>query len=113
MALLYENVSLKRQKEMLLDLVRDRSKTEAEILKMDDCYRKEDLDCLKEQIYSNGSYNEKELNMMVYSRNKKWMKSILDQIRRKPTFIAVGAGHLPGDEGLSNEVLLRVPHSLF
>jgi hypothetical protein len=100
MALLYDNVSLKRQKEMLMDMVKDKAKTESEILKMDDCYRREDLDCLKEEIYSNGSYNEKELNMMVYSRNKRWMKSILDQIRRKPTFIAVGAGHLPGDEGL-------------
>lgn len=100
MSLLYENISLKRQKEMLMDLVNDKQKTEAEILKMDECYRTEDLDCLREQIFSNGTYNENELYMMVYARNKRWMKTIVSQIKRKSTFIAVGAGHLPGDEGL-------------
>ena len=37
---------------------------------------------------------------LVSDRNRDWMKHILTYIKNKSTFIAVGAAHLPGEEGL-------------
>jgi len=36
----------------------------------------------------------------VGDRNKNWIPLINDYIHKKPSFIAVGAGHLPGQNGV-------------
>jgi len=38
--------------------------------------------------------------LLVYSRNRRWMQSLQFVLRTKPTLIAVGAGHLPGEQGM-------------
>ena len=40
------------------------------------------------------------MQSMLTDRNKDWMKHIPTYIKNKSTFIAVGAAHLPGEEGL-------------
>lgn len=103
--LLYDGMPLKRQKELLMEIVNDTKKTREGILKMDECYRKEDLQCLQNLIYNSKSYQEEELNSMLKDRNLRWMENIVSAINDNSTFIAVGAGHLPGEYGLIN--LLR------
>ncbi|HYG40195.1 MAG TPA: TraB/GumN family protein [Cytophagales bacterium] len=99
-ALLYNGTSLIRQKELLMEMVNDREKTEESLLKMDKCYRDENLDCLQEIIFHNKSYSGDEIDKMLKDRNIEWMNTILPAINVKKTFIAVGAGHLPGEFGL-------------
>lgn len=50
-------------------------------------------------------YQKKGLYNMVAGRNKKWISVIKSNIQDCPCLIAVGAGHLPGKDGLIN--LLR------
>ena len=50
-------------------------------------------------------YQKKGLYNMVAGRNRKWILVIESDIQDCPCLIAVGAGHLPGKEGLIN--LLR------
>ena len=50
-------------------------------------------------------YQKKGLYNMVAGRNRKWIPVIESNIQDCPCLIAVGAGHLPGEEGLIN--LLR------
>lgn len=50
-------------------------------------------------------YQQKELYNLVSGRNKKWIPVVKSNIQDCPCLIAVGAGHLPGKEGLIN--LLR------
>ena len=50
-------------------------------------------------------YQQKELYNLVSGRNKKWIPVIKSNIQDCSCLIAVGAGHLPGKEGLIN--LLR------
>ena len=45
------------------------------------------------------------LEAVIYARNRSWAAALPQVIGNKSTFIAVGAGHLPGPEGLLN--LLR------
>ncbi len=46
-----------------------------------------------------------EKDVLIYNRNASWAKSLPAIMQAKSTFLAVGAGHLPGERGLLN--LLR------
>ncbi len=46
-----------------------------------------------------------EKNALIYDRNANWAKQLPAIMQAKSTFLAVGAGHLPGERGLLN--LLR------
>jgi hypothetical protein len=39
-------------------------------------------------------------DIFLTNRNKNWIPKIEEMIRSKKTFIAIGAGHLPGEEGV-------------
>lgn len=63
-------------------------------------YKEEDLDsiakCMNESSPELMAYADE----FIYSRNRKWIPVMADMMKDKTTFIAVGAGHLPGDEGV-------------
>lgn len=76
----------------------------SEYNKMLDCYLKKDINKLGELM------NDAELSPEFYSnflvkRNLNWLPLIAKLAQEKPIFIAVGAGHLPGEQGVLN--LLR------
>ena len=76
-------------------------------------YKNGELDSLYKNVEKMASlpadisddYQRKGLYNMVAGRNKKWIPVIESNIQDCPCLIAVGAGHLPGKEGLIN--LLR------
>ena len=39
---------------------------------------------------------------MIYNRNKTWAEKLPAIMKAAPTFVAVGALHLPGEKGLLN-----------
>ncbi len=41
-----------------------------------------------------------EMERMVYSRNRNWVKTLVPVMQQGSVLVAVGAGHLPGDNGL-------------
>ena len=64
-----------------------------------DCYLKKDINKLGELM------NDAELSPEFYSnflvkRNQNWLPLISKLAQEKPIFIAVGAGHLPGEQGV-------------
>lgn len=70
-------------------------------------YLKNDVDALYSFVktYTNNS-NSKEFEQAILNkRNKSWISPIQNAMTLKPTFFAVGAGHLGGKEGVLN--LLR------
>jgi uncharacterized protein YbaP (TraB family) len=99
---LFGGMSLKRQADMLVKSVKEKDKTQREMLKMDSCYRRGDLDCLANGIKDDDSYSVDEMEQLLYSRNANWIKELPEMMKKRPLFIAVGAGHLPGDKGLLN-----------
>ena len=48
---------------------------------------------------------EKYADLLLYNRNRNWVKKLETLLPMEKLVIAVGAGHLPGDKGLIN--LLR------
>lgn len=101
-SVLYDSYSLERQVEMLLDIVYDREESEEyDINELNRLYTQQDIEALYQMILENT--NEEEIEFMLNERNRKWIPQIQQLIEEKQSaFIAVGAGHLPGEEGVLN-----------
>jgi uncharacterized protein YbaP (TraB family) len=100
MAVLFDGTSLKRQAELLVKAVREKDKNTVEMMRINGCYRAGDLECLAKSMTDSTDFSKEEMNQLLYSRNRNWMKKLPGIFRAQPTFIAVGAGHLPGEGGL-------------
>ncbi|MDR4988513.1 MAG: TraB/GumN family protein [Bacteroidales bacterium] len=66
---------------------------------MKKAYLAEDLLALDEVMTSNAMMKEWE-HLILSDRNKQWVKDLVPVMPEKSLFIAVGAGHLPGEEGV-------------
>jgi len=66
---------------------------------MKKAYLAEDLLALDEVMTSNAMMKEWE-HLILSDRNKQWVKDLAPVMPEKSLFIAVGAGHLPGEEGV-------------
>jgi uncharacterized protein YbaP (TraB family) len=96
---LYGQFSLTRQVEMLSAFVRDRENVTSELINMNRIYRNEDLHELT-SLLTEETYTPGEIETLLDKRNKKWMEKLPGIMRSRQTFIAVGALHLPGPNGL-------------
>jgi uncharacterized protein YbaP (TraB family) len=73
--------------------------TKREYAEMLAAYKRQDLPALFEQIKSSKELGD-DLGAFLDERNKKWIPRMAKMMREKPTFFAVGAGHLWGDQGV-------------
>lgn len=96
----FSTIPLKEQGRMVLDIIDHMDSTRAAFRRLADAYTARDLRKLRELVLNSsieyGRYSEE----LIEKRNRNWIPRILREARRKATFFAVGAGHLPGDDGL-------------
>lgn len=62
-------------------------------------YKHQDIQLLHQLIAQSPDY-ELNLEELLYRRNRNWAEQIGPLVQHEPTFIAVGAGHLAGEEGV-------------
>ena len=72
---------------------------------MVDEYKQQHLSALMENDAADDEMMKNYLPLLLDNRNKNWVKQLETILPKKSLFIAVGAGHLSGDNGLIN--LLR------
>ncbi|KQB99446.1 TraB/GumN family protein [Pedobacter sp. Hv1] len=92
--------NLQRQKELLLKSVQNEEKNKAEGQKLYDYYIAQNMEQLTELFNSTEDYTEKEMDQLLKNRNQKWMAQLPTLMQKQSLFIAVGAGHLIGKDGL-------------
>ncbi len=97
---LYGQYTLERQAEMLARYVREKDKNRAEMQSMTLCYQNQDLACLQKLLFSTENYRPEEMAALIDKRNLKWMEKLPVLMETSPVFVAVGAGHLVGENGL-------------
>ena len=59
-------------------------------------YKKQDLHALNKMIVKSSSEMGMNNALMIDNRNKKWINPMIKMMTEKPTFFAVGAGHVMG-----------------
>jgi uncharacterized protein YbaP (TraB family) len=97
---LFDNLTKEEQSEMVMEGIRDSEKT----LELTECiqqvYVRQNVDSLFLMISEEGGTISEEQSDFLDKRNENWVPQIEAMIREKKTFIAVGAGHLGGPNGV-------------
>lgn len=95
------SMSLQLQADMLLEYIDEIEYNDSLTYVLVDKYLNQQVSGLLD-IYSEDEYPDEMNDNLVLIRNIKMAKRVEKMIRKQPTFIAVGALHLPGETGLIN-----------
>lgn len=98
--------SIARQTDELMDIVRNNDKSASVAIRLAKAYLSGNLNEMlaimeDPELGADEDWNER----MIRKRNANWIRVMAGLLPTASIFIAVGAGHLPGDKGLIN--LLR------
>jgi len=100
---LFNQFSIERQAELLEIVVNDQNKQIADLHKMITLYRNYQLDELA-SLMNDETYKISEIKILVSDRNNAWLKQLPEMMKSAPSFVAVGAMHLAGEDGLINQL---------
>ena len=105
---LFGILNLQRQADALLCYLKNIDKVLALIPEQIHDYNAGDLNRLYLQLADDEICPSppSELDALNKDRNNAWMKKLPEMMKEKPSFIAVGALHLAGEEGLLNQLEL-------
>ncbi|GAA4029586.1 hypothetical protein GCM10022409_12270 [Hymenobacter glaciei] len=97
---LFDKIPCDKQARLLSDMVMKRAEAQQEFRALIQLYQAQDVEgILKMSMASKFGMEEFE-EMLVTSRNKRWIPLMAQQAASKPTFFAVGAAHLGGPNGV-------------
>jgi uncharacterized protein YbaP (TraB family) len=105
--ILFGNGSLKRQAEILASSVLQTDSMMQEIVLMNSLYKKGDLQglySLSKRKNSAADMTDDEYIKLVDERNFEWLKQLPQLMKNSSCFIAVGALHLAGENGLVDQL---------
>ncbi|MCM1356779.1 MAG: TraB/GumN family protein [Staphylococcus sp.] len=92
------------QANELMELIRNDEKSASTALKLANAYLAGDLNKMLAIMEEpgNGGNGEEWTERMINKRNANWVRIMVGLLPTASVFIAVGAGHLPGEKGLIN-----------
>jgi hypothetical protein len=100
---IFDSIPYTAQARMLVDGLRG---TDPEANAMNDLssmlelYRNQDIVAMQNMVSAEGSGMGEYEDILLNRRNRNWIPEMAYQMRDKPTFFAVGAGHLGGPNGV-------------
>ncbi len=97
---LFDSIPYEEQAKELLNYIDSSDKYAKATEELVEVYKKQDLQKIEELTMKSDTGMEKYLDLLVYNRNRHWMQALIMILHTKPSLIAVGAGHLPGEDGM-------------
>ena len=97
---IFDDLTKTQQAEMVMEGIRDEVKSSEMNVRMQQIYRRQRIDSLYNMIHQEGGVLEKEQEAFLDNRNRNWIPKIKNYVSQGKTFIAVGAGHLGGENGV-------------
>ena len=102
---LFDSIPYEKQAHDLVNYIDSASIYKKMTTELADVYRRQDLGKIEELTVSGDATISNYLDLLLYGRNRRWADSLQSSMPQKSLVIAVGAGHLPGEQGMIN--LLR------
>lgn len=99
-ASVFDSIPYEWQAKELLKEIDSFSVYEKEFRTMLGYYKNQQLDSMKNAIGKSEFGSEKYDNLLLNDRNKNWVNQLKVIMKDNSVFVAVGAGHLVGEEGL-------------
>ncbi len=101
-ASIFDKIPYKEQAKMLSQMLNDSSDETQDISlnQLVDLYKNQDIQRLLDYMQSDQSGMDSFQDDLVNTRNQQWIQPMTDKMNRQTVFFAVGAGHLPGEQGV-------------
>jgi len=96
----FDSIPYADQAKMLVTLMDSLPQARQEFGKLVQVYKNQDLAGLYNLTLESDFEMENQQEVLLTDRNKRWIPVIERQMADKPTFVAVGAAHLGGDQGV-------------
>lgn len=101
---LYNSQTLTRQALLLYCTATHIKQGVDQSLRMNQAYMKQNLEellaIIEEKMNDACDSTPEEINTLIYDRNANWARLLPSIMKQSPTLFVVGAGHLPGPQGL-------------
>jgi len=100
---IFDSIPYKIQAQQLLKFIEDEGKdsdASKEYEELQQAYKEQDLDKLDEQMRRNDLGIARFEEILLHNRNRNWVNKLKAILPEKSILIAVGAGHLPGQQGI-------------
>jgi len=101
-ASVFDSIPYEWQAKELLKNIDSFSVYKNEFDEMVHLYKNQELDSMQSMVGASEFGSDKYEDLLLNDRNKKWVKELNEIMKRESVFVAVGAGHLSGDNGLIN-----------
>lgn len=105
-ALLFDS-DLQKQKKALLKSIREVDKSKQKMEELKTYYIAQDIDKLTELFKNQDEESKEFMTELLKNRNNRWLAQLPALMENQSLFIAVGAGHLVGAEGLIKGLQLK------
>ena len=89
---------LEKQAADLLEMAEKSKEAEEDIIRLTELYRQQELAKMWDLMLEDTE--PEELETLIYGRNRNWVEQMKNIMPAAPAMFVVGAGHLPGDQGL-------------
>jgi uncharacterized protein YbaP (TraB family) len=102
-ASIFDSIPYKLQAEQLLKYINDggsKSTADKQFEEMIEAYKAQDIEKLGEFVKEDESGLGNYEDILIYNRNRNWVQKLKTIMPDKTLTIAVGAGHLAGENGL-------------
>lgn len=99
-ASVFDSIPYETQARELLQSIDSAGKTDSMTLRMLEVYRNQDLDAIEQLTLQEEGGVSSFLDLFLYGRNKKWIPAMDAAMKQKSILFAVGAAHLPGENGV-------------
>jgi uncharacterized protein len=98
--MLFDKIPLPEQSKMLMEIVNDQAKAKQEMQSISQAYKREDITALYKMVAKSSAASVNYETVLLTDRNRRWIPIMSRVAQQKPTFFAVGAGHLSGANGV-------------
>ena len=98
---LFDNLKKEDEVELVMEAIRDKKKSIQRAVEMEKIYVSQNVDSMYLAVVSaEGSVISDEQLKFLDERNEKWIPQIIEMLKNQKCFIAVGAAHLGGPNGV-------------
>jgi uncharacterized protein YbaP (TraB family) len=97
---LFDSIPYAKQAKELVDYIDSADYNKKETRQLADLYNQQDLDGIQALSDKDDPGMDEYMDLLLYGRNRKWARILDTLLPDKSLLIAVGAAHLPGEQGV-------------
>ncbi len=96
----FDSIPYPEQAKMLVESLKATDASNSEMDEMVKLYKSQNIEAMVSSVAASDSDLAPYEDLLLNGRNKRWIPQIITLAKQKPTFFAVGAGHLGGEKGV-------------